>query len=82
MNGHDLDMCVHSPERQTCPGLHPKHGQQSKGGGSAPVFHCHSNTPGVLCSDQGPPAQERHRFVRDSPGESYEEAQRTGTSLL
>lgn len=39
-------MCTHSPEGQTYPGMHQKHGQQADRDYSAPLLHFGETPPG------------------------------------
>jgi len=64
-------MCTHSPEGQLYPGLHQKkHGQQFKGGDSAPLLCSGETPPGVLHPALGPSARERHGPVGAGPEEA------------
>jgi len=63
--------------------LHQKnHGQQVKGGDSAPQLHSGESPPGVLCPAVESSAQERHGPVVVGPEEGHKNDQRDGTPLL
>ena len=80
---HELTMCTHSPESQSCPGLHQeKRDQQVKGGDSAPLLSSGESLPGVLRPALEPPAQERHGPVGEGPEEDCKNGQMAGTPLL
>jgi len=80
---HDLAMCAHSPKGQMNPGLYQKkHGQQVKGGDSAPLLRSRETPPGVLHPTLEPLAQERHRPAGVGPEEGHKNDQRAGTPLL
>jgi len=64
-------MCLHSPEGQPYPGLHQeKHGQQVKGGHSAPLLRSGESPPGALSPALEPPAEEIHGAVGKGPEEA------------
>jgi len=76
-------MCACSPEGQPYPWLHQKqHGQQVKGGDSAPLLCSSETPPGVLCPALEPSAQERHGPVGADLEEGHKNDQRDGTALL
>jgi len=76
-------MCARSPEGQLYPGLHQKqHGQQVKGGDSAPLLRSGETPTGVLCPALEPSAQERHGAVGAGPEEGQKNDQRDGSPLL
>ncbi|PKU45209.1 hypothetical protein llap_4510 [Limosa lapponica baueri] len=75
--------CTHSPERQPHPGLHQKkHGQQVKGGHSAPLICSHKTPPGDLLPALESSAQEGHGPVGTGPEEGHKDDQRAGAPLL
>ena len=52
-------MCLHSPEGQSCPGLHQKKcGQQGEGSDLAPLLYAGEISPGVLHPDVKSSVQE------------------------
>ncbi|TRZ26158.1 hypothetical protein HGM15179_001008 [Zosterops borbonicus] len=61
--GEKLSMtCAHSPESQTCPGLHQQGCDQQVMGGASPPPLCPPETPpGVLGLALGPPTSEQCR---------------------
>ena len=66
-------MCACSPESQPYPGLHQeKHGQQVKGGHSAPLLRSGESPPEVLRPGLEPSAQDRHGPVGAAPEEATE----------
>ena len=66
-------MCACSPESQPYPVLHQKqHGQQVKGGDSAPLLRSGDRPPRVLCPTLQPSAQEGHGPVGVGPEEATE----------
>ncbi|PKU45531.1 rna-directed dna polymerase from mobile element jockey- hypothetical protein [Limosa lapponica baueri] len=80
---HDLAICASSPEGQSHPGLHQKkHGQQVKGGDSAPLLCSCDTPPGVLPPASESSAQERHGPVEVSPEEGHKDDERTGASPI
>jgi len=76
-------VCACSPESKPYPGLHQeKHGQQGKGGDSAPLLSFGETSPGVPHPALEPPAQEGHECVGAGPEEGHKDDPRAGTSLL
>jgi len=64
-------MWARSLEGQLYPGLHQRqHGQQAKGGDSAPLLHSGETPPGALHPALEHPAQERHGPVAAGPEEA------------
>ena len=81
--GHDPAMCTCSPEGHPYRGLHQKqHGQQVKGGDSAPLLCSGETPPGVLCPALQPSALERHGPGGAGREEGHRNDQRAGTPLL
>jgi len=71
-----------SPEGQLNPGLRQtQHGQQDKGGDSAPLLRSGERPPGVLPPALEPSALERHGPDGAGP-EGHKNDQRAGTPLL
>jgi len=76
-------MCTRSPKGLLYPGLHQEqHGQQVKGGDSAPLLRTGETPHGVLHPALEPSAQEGHRPVGVGPEEGHEDDQRHGAPLL
>jgi len=64
-------VCAYSLEGQPYPRLHQKqHGQQVKGGDSAPLLRSGDNPPGVLRPALEPSARGRHGPVRERSEET------------
>ena len=59
-----------------------KHGQQVKGGDSAPLLRSGETPPGVLCPALEPSAQEGHGTSGAGPEEGQKNDLRAGTPLL
>ena len=74
-------MCPCRPEIQLYPGLHQKKcSQQIEGDDPAPLVCSDETSPGVLCSDVGSSAQEKHRPVGTRPEEVHTNVPRNGTA--
>jgi len=80
MEGREPAMCPRSPESQLFPGLNQKkHGQQGKGGDSAPLLCSHETPHGIQTLSVGPTTREGHGAVGAGSGESQDD-QRAGAS--
>jgi len=76
-------MWARNPEGQPYPGLHQtQHGQQGKGGDSAPLLCPGETPPGVLHPALEPSAQERHGLVEAGLVEGHNNDPRSGAPLL
>jgi len=59
-----------------------KHGQQVKGGDSAPLLRSGETPPGVLCPALEPSAKERDGLIGAGPEEGHKDDRRAGAPLL
>jgi len=76
-------MCACNPEGQLYPGLHLMlHGQEVKGGDSAPLLCSRAIPPEVLCPALESSAQEAHGPVGVGLEKCHKNDQRHGTLFL